>query len=54
MLAWLREHVHPIGRALNAEQLVEQVSGRALSAQPFLAYLEAKIGRLSPAMSGSS
>ena len=39
---------------LNAEQLVEQVSGRALSAQPFLAYLEAKIGRLSPAMSGSS
>jgi len=53
MLAWLREHVHPIGRALNAEQLVEQVSGSPLSAEPFLAYLEAKISRLSPALSGS-
>ena len=53
MLAWLREHVHPIGRALNAEQLVEQVSGRPLSAEPFLAYLEAKLSRLSPALSGS-
>jgi len=53
MLAWLREHVHPIGRALNAEQLVEQVSGSPLSAEPFLAYLEAKLSRLSPALSGS-
>ena len=52
LLAWLREHVHPIGRALNAEQLVEQVSGRPLSSRAFLAYLEAKLDRLN-AESGS-
>ena len=46
MLGWLRENVHPIGRALNAEQLVEQVSGRCLSSTPFLNYLEAKLERL--------
>lgn len=46
VLAWLRETVHPIGRALNAEQLVERVSGRPLSSAPFLRYLEAKIERL--------
>ena len=46
MLGWLRENVHPIGRALNAEQLVEQVSGRSLSSDPFLNYLEAKLEKL--------
>ena len=46
MLGWLREKVHPIGRALNAEQLVEQVSGQPLSSAPFLNYLEAKLERL--------
>ena len=46
MLGWLREKVHPIGRALNAEQLVEQVSGQPLSSAPFLSYLEAKLERL--------
>ena len=46
LLAWLREYVHPVGRALNAEQLVEQVSGRPLSSAPFLSYLEDKIDRL--------
>ena len=46
LLTWLREHVHPIGRALNAEQLVERVSGEPLSSAAFLAYLEAKLDRL--------
>jgi len=46
LLGWLREHVHPVGRALNAEQLVEQVSGKPLSAEPFLNYLEAKLEEL--------
>ena len=46
MLAWLREKVHPVGRAVNAEQLVEQVSGKPLSSVPFLNYLEAKLERL--------
>ena len=47
LLAWLREHVHPVGRALNAEQLVEQVSGRPLSSAPFLSYLDDKLSMLS-------
>ncbi|WP_413442406.1 carboxypeptidase M32 [Synechococcus sp. MIT S1220] len=47
MLGWLREKVHPIGRALNAEGLVKQVSGQALSGEPFLDYLESKIAVLS-------
>ena len=46
VLSWLRETVHPIGRALNAEQLVASVTGRPLSSDPFLRYLESKIERL--------
>ena len=46
LLAWLREHVHPVGRALNAEGLVQQVSGQPLSSAPFLAYLECKLESL--------
>ena len=44
---WLAETVWPLGRSVNAEQLVESVSGRPLSAQPFLAYLRAKVAELS-------
>lgn len=43
LLAWLREQVHPIGRMVNAEQLVEQVTGKSLSSQPFLDYLDDKL-----------
>jgi len=46
VLSWLRETVHPIGRAHNAEQLVASVTGRPLSSAPFLRYLEAKLDRL--------
>ena len=41
--AWLAHHVWPLGRSVNAEQLVEQVTGRPLSPQPFLAYLRGKV-----------
>ncbi len=44
--AWLANSVWPLGRSVNGEQLVEQVSGRALSAEPFLAYLRAKVQEL--------
>ena len=43
---WLGQHVYPLGRSVNAEQLVEQVTGQPLSAAPFLAYLEHKLNRL--------
>jgi carboxypeptidase Taq len=44
--AWLANSVWPLGRSVNGEQLVEQVSGRPLSAEPFLAYLRAKVQEL--------
>jgi carboxypeptidase Taq len=45
--AWLGETVWPLGRSVNAEELVENISGRPLSAQPFLAYLQTKVAELS-------
>jgi carboxypeptidase Taq len=44
--AWLGETVWPLGRSVNAEELVESISGRPLSAQPFLAYLRTKVAEL--------
>jgi carboxypeptidase Taq len=41
---WLGEHVWPLGRMVNGEQLVEQVSGRPLEARPFLDHLGRKLG----------
>ena len=43
---WLAARVWPLGRSVNGEQLVQQVSGEPLSAAPFLRYLEAKVERL--------
>jgi len=43
---WLVEHVYPLGRQVNGEELVKQVSGKDLRAEPFLAYLRAKLERL--------
>ncbi|HGY5547774.1 MAG: carboxypeptidase M32 [Prochlorococcus sp.] len=46
LLAWLRDQVYPYGRMINAEQLVEQVTGKPLSSQAFIDYLEDKLERL--------
>jgi carboxypeptidase Taq len=43
---WLAQTVWPLGRSVNGEELVERVTGRALSAQPFLRYLRAKVEEL--------
>jgi len=43
---WLAERVWPLGRSVNGEELVERVSGRPLSAAPFLTYLKAKVEAL--------
>ena len=40
---WLAQRVYPLGRSVDAEGLVEQVSGAALSAAPFLRYLRHKL-----------
>lgn len=36
---WLAEQIWPLGRSVNAEELVQRVSGRPLEAQPFLRHL---------------
>ena len=43
LLNWLRKEVHPYGRKMNAESLVEKVSGEKLSSTPFIRYLERKL-----------
>ncbi len=47
ILSWLRKEIHPHGRQMNAEALVEKVTGSPLSSKPFLSYLEKKIEMLS-------
>ena len=44
--SWLATSVWPLGRSVNSEQLVERVTGRPLGAEPFLAYLRAKVEAL--------
>ena len=47
---WLAQRVWPLGRRVNGEQLVRQVSGAPLSAEPFLRHLRRTVaGLLSPA-----
>ena len=41
---WLGEQIHQWGRQYTSEELILRVTGQTLSAQPFLHYLEQKIG----------
>ena len=43
---WLKQRVYPLGRSVNAMELVEQISGSPLSHRPFLRYLQQKLERL--------
>lgn len=43
---WLNQKIHRWGRTYSADQLVRRVTGRPLSPEPFLAYLEQKFGEL--------
>ena len=43
---WLQQQVYPLGRSVNAAELVEQVSGRPLSHAAFGRYLNRKLERL--------
>ncbi|HKC77385.1 MAG TPA: carboxypeptidase M32 [Gaiellaceae bacterium] len=45
---WLREHVHRWGRALEPPELLERVVGGPLDAEPYIAYLRAKVEALEP------
>lgn len=46
ILRWLRKRIHARGRILSAPALIEEATGEAPSAEPLLAYLEAKFGAL--------
>jgi carboxypeptidase Taq len=43
---WLREHVHRWGRVFEPPELLERVVGARLDAEPYLAYLRAKVEAL--------
>lgn len=46
LLDWLRDKIHRHGRRKLAPELLHDVTGKALSSAPFLAYLEKKYGAL--------
>ena len=46
LLGWLRTHVHQLGRRKLPREIIEDVTGRAPDAQPFLDYLKKKYGAL--------
>ena len=43
---WLQQRVYPLGRSVNAAELVEQVCGQPLSHEPFVVYLKQKLAKL--------
>ena len=44
--AWLETNVHRHGRKLAAPELIVQATGRPLSIEPYIGYLEGKFGGL--------
>jgi carboxypeptidase Taq len=40
---WLNEHIHAHGRQYRAGELCEKVTGKPLSADPLMRYLEGRI-----------
>lgn len=41
---WLNHRIHQCGRQYSATDLLDRITGRALSVEPFLSYLRTKIG----------
>lgn len=46
LVGWLREHVHKHGAKFEPAELLERVTGKRLTAQPYLHYLRAKFGEI--------
>tara|TARA_Y100001968_G_C19452764_1_gene769939 strand:+ start:7577 stop:9130 length:1554 start_codon:yes stop_codon:yes gene_type:complete len=46
LISWLKKEVHCHGRKMNSEQLVKHVTGKKLSSDFFLNYLELKLDQL--------
>lgn len=46
LLSWLQENIYRHGRKFTANELLQRVTGRDLSVEPYLAYLRSKFGAL--------
>lgn len=46
LLTWLRAHIHHVGRRKLARDIIEEATGQAATAEPFLRYLETKYSAL--------
>ncbi len=46
LLAWLRQHVHRYGRKFFPKDLLIRATGRALTPEPYLSYLQEKFGQI--------
>jgi carboxypeptidase Taq len=46
LLSWLRKNIHSQGQKYSAPQLVERITGKALSAEPLLKHLRSKAAEL--------
>ncbi|HYM96364.1 MAG TPA: carboxypeptidase M32, partial [Candidatus Sulfotelmatobacter sp.] len=46
LLAWLRKNVHRHGRKFTPNELLERATGKTLTAAPWIAYVQKKIGAL--------
>ena len=46
LLEWLRTNIHSKGRSVTASELIKNVTGEELSAEPFLDYLEEKYRKI--------
>jgi len=46
-ISWMTDNVHKMGRLYDTPELIEHVTGRKMSAKPFLSYLDQKFKTLS-------
>jgi len=46
LLGWLRKNVHRHGRKFTPNELLERVTGKPLTAAPWVAYVQQKFGAL--------
>ena len=43
---WMKENIYQHGRKFTPDELVQRISGRPLSIEPYMRYLRAKYGEL--------
>jgi carboxypeptidase Taq len=46
LLGWLNKHVHQHGRRFTPRELIVKATGKPLTAEPYVAYLQAKFGAI--------